>query len=178
MEVWRGTAEGLNAVIVNPSIILGESNWENGSINIFKKIWEEFPWYTTGGTGFVDAKDIANVMVQLMHSDITAERFILCSEHLTFQQLFTKIANAFGKKPPQRFAKPWMGNIVWRIEALKAMFSNREPLLTKETASTAQVTTHFNNSKILKALPGFSFTPVDETIQRTCSWLVQQNHLK
>lgn len=178
MEVWRGTAEGLNAVIVNPSIILGESNWENGSINIFKKIWEEFPWYTTGGTGFVDAKDIANVMVQLMHSDITAERFILCSEHLTFQQLFTKIANAFGKKPPQRFAKPWMGNIVWRIEALKAMFSNREPLLTKETASTAQVTTYFDNSKILKALPGFSFTPVDETIQRTCNWLVQQNHLK
>ncbi|MFT3846407.1 MAG: NAD-dependent epimerase/dehydratase family protein [Lacibacter sp.] len=178
MEVWRGISEGLNAVIVNPSVILGESNWENGSVAIFKKIWEEFPWYTTGGTCFVDAKDVAGAMVRLMHSDISAERFILSNEHLSFQQLFTKIADAFGKKPPQRYAKPWMGNIVWRIEALKAMFSNREPLLTKETASTAQTTTWYNNSKILNSLPGFKFTPANETIERTCKWLIEHYKLK
>lgn len=178
LEVWRAISEGLNAVIVNPSVILGESNWENGSAGIFKKIWEEFPWYTTGGTGFVDAKDVANAMFLLMHSDITAERFLLSNEHLTFQQLFTKIANSFGKKPPQRFAKPWMGNLVWRMEAVKAMFSHKEPLLTRETAGTAQSTTFFDNSKIKNALPGFQFTPVDETIERTCNWLINHYKLK
>jgi dihydroflavonol-4-reductase len=178
LEVWRAISEGLNAVIVNPSVILGESNWENGSVAIFKKIWEGFPWYTNGGTGFVDAKDVANAMIQLMHSDISAERFLLSNEHLTFQQLFTKIANRFGKKPPQRFAKPWMGEIVWRLEAMKAMFSNKEPLLTRETAGTAQSTTFFDSSKIKNALPDFQFTPVDESIERTCNWLVNQYGLK
>ena len=178
LEVWRAISEGLNAVIVNPSVILGESNWENGSVAIFKKIWEGFPWYTNGGTGFVDAKDVANAMIQLMHSDISAERFLLSNEHLTFQQLFTKIANLFGKKPPQRFAKPWMGEIVWRLEAMKAMFSNKEPLLTRETAGTAQSTTFFDSSKIKNALPDFQFTPVDESIERTCNWLVNQYGLK
>jgi len=178
LEVWRAISEGLNAVIVNPSVILGESNWENGSVAIFKKIWEGFPWYTNGGTGFVDAKDVANAMIQLMHSDISAERFLLSNEHLTFQQLFTKIANRFGKNPPQRFAKPWMGEIVWRLEAMKAMFSNKEPLLTRETAGTAQSTTFFDSSKIKNALPDFQFTPVDESIERTCNWLVNQYGLK
>jgi dihydroflavonol-4-reductase len=178
LEVWRGIGEGLNAVIVNPSVILGESNWENGSVAIFKKMWEEFPWYTTGGTGFVDAKDVATAMIRLMHSDISSERFLLSNEHLSFQELFTKIATSFGKRPPHRFAKPWMGNLVWRLEALKAMFSNKEPLLTKETASTAQVKTYYDSSKILNALPGFTFTPTDETIERTCKWLIQQYKLK
>jgi len=178
LEVWRAISEGLNAVIVNPSVILGESNWENGSVAIFKKIWEGFPWYTNGGTGFVDAKDVANAMIQLMHSDISAERFLLSNEHLTLQQHITKIANRFGKKPPQRFAKPWMGEIVWRLEAMKAMFSNKEPLLTRETAGTAQSTTFFDSSKIKNALPDFQFTPVDESIERTCNWLVNQYGLK
>src|SRR5690606_19058561 len=55
LEVWRGMAEGLKSVIVNPSLILGAGNWENGSSAIFKKAWEEFPWYTEGGGGMVDA---------------------------------------------------------------------------------------------------------------------------
>ncbi len=178
MEVWRGIGEGLNAAIVNPSVILGESNWETGSVAIFKKIYNRFPWYTNGGTGFVDAKDVAAVMIRLMNSDISAERFLLSAEHLSFKELFTKIANGFGVPAPQRFAQPWMGGIVWRLEALKAMFSKKEPLLTKETASTAQVKTFYDASKVQQMLPGFSFTPVDETIERTCNWLKQQYHLR
>ncbi len=178
MEVWRGIGEGLNAAIVNPSIILGESNWETGSVAIFKKMWEEFPWYSGGTKGFVDAKDVANAMIRLMKSDISAERFILNAANLSFQQLFIKIANGFGKKAPQKLAKPWMGELVWRMETLKAMFSNKEPLLTKETADAAQGTTTYDASKIQQMLPGFSFTPIDETVKRTCNWLKEHYQLK
>ncbi|MBP6687093.1 MAG: NAD-dependent epimerase/dehydratase family protein [Lacibacter sp.] len=178
MEVWRGIGEGLNAAIVNPSVILGESNWENGSVAIFKKIQGEFPWYTNGGTGFVDARDVATVMIRLMNSDISAERFLLSAGHLSFRELFNKIADGFGVRPPQRLAKPWMGDLVWRMEALKAMFSNKEPLLTRETASTAQVKTFYNASKVQQMLPGFLFTSVDETVKRTCNWLIDHYRLK
>lgn len=178
LEVWRGISEGLNAVIVNPSVILGEANWETGSASIFKKMWEEFPWYTNGGTGFVDAKDVATVMIALMQSPIHNQRFLLSNENVSFRELFSKIAAAFGKKGPQQFAQPWMSEIVWRIEAVKAMFSKKEPLLTKETSSTAQVRTYYDSSKILYALPAFKYTPLDETIERTCKWLMQHYQLK
>jgi len=63
MEVWRGTGEGLEAVIVNPSLILGGGDWTKGSSEIFRSVYKEFPWYTEGVTGVVDVKDVARAMV-------------------------------------------------------------------------------------------------------------------
>jgi nucleoside-diphosphate-sugar epimerase len=178
LEVWRGIGEGLNAVIVNPSIILGESTWEAGSTSLFKNVWNEFPWYTHGSTGYVDAKDVANAMIQLMESPISAQRFILANEHLSYKTVLTKIADTFSKKPPHREAKPWMGAIVWRLEHIKSLITGKEPLLTKETTKTAHATTVFSNEKIRQALPGFTFTPVDETIERTINWLKEYYKLQ
>jgi dihydroflavonol-4-reductase len=178
LEVWRGIGEGLNAVMVNPSIILGESTWEVGSTALFKNAWNEFPWYTNGGTGYVDVKDVVRAMVRLMDSNITAQRYILSNEHLTFKQVLTKMAETFGKQPPKREAKPWMGEIVWRLEHVKSLITGKEPLLTKETTRTAHASTFFSNEKIKKALPGFEFTPVDATIERTCKWLKEYYNLK
>ena len=38
LEVWRSIGEGLQAVIVNPSIIFGGSDWSKGSSEIFKSV--------------------------------------------------------------------------------------------------------------------------------------------
>ena len=69
MEVWRGIGEGLQAVIVNPSVILGVGDWDNGSSKIFKTVYNEFPWYTDGETGFVDVMDVVKAMILLMSND-------------------------------------------------------------------------------------------------------------
>ena len=46
LEVWRGIGEGLEAVILNPSTILGYGDWNSGSCAIYKSIYNEFSWYT------------------------------------------------------------------------------------------------------------------------------------
>jgi nucleoside-diphosphate-sugar epimerase len=177
LEVWRGISEGLNAVMVNPSIILGEGSWENGSSAIFKKCWNEFPWFTEGSTGFVDVQDVAAAMIELMHSTHTGERYILCNEHAGYRDLFSRIALAFHKQPPSRKAPEWLMELLWRWEAIKSKLSKQEPLLTQETVNTANASTLFDNSKIKEHLPGFTFTPLDDTIERTCRWLKAFYHL-
>ncbi len=72
MEVWRGIGEGLEAVIVNPSIILGTGDWNGGSSQIFKTVYNEFNWYTDGITGFVDVTDVVSAMLLLMESNVSA----------------------------------------------------------------------------------------------------------
>lgn len=171
MEVWRGIGEGLPAVIVNPVIILGTSDWNKGSTEIFKTAYNEFPWYTEGTTGFVDVKDVAKAMIALMNSDITAERFILSSENCMYKDIFTKIAIAFNKKPPHKKVTPFLANVVWRWEAIKGKLTGIAPLLTKETAKTAQTKAIFNNNKLNEYLPNFRYTSLDETIERICSEL-------
>jgi dihydroflavonol-4-reductase len=171
MEVWRGVAEGLEAVCVNPTIILGNSNWNNGSTAIFKNAYNEFPWYTNGVSGFVDVLDVVQAMILLMNSNINGERYILCGYNLPYKQVFTSIAKAFGKKPPYKQVTPFIAAIVWRIEAIKSFFTKKNPLLTKETAHTAQAIVHFKNNKLIDKFPNFTYTPFENTITRICSEL-------
>lgn len=174
LEVWRGIAEGLDAVIVNPVIILGKGDWHTGSGATFKNAYNEFPWYTEGSSGFVDGEDVAKAMVMLMDSDISAERFILSAENWTYRGLFTAMAKGFNKKPPSKKVTPWLAALVWRVEAIKGLIMGQDPLLTKETAETAQQTVKFDNTKILQALPGFSFKPLEQTIEESCSYYLSK----
>lgn len=177
MEVWRGIAEGLKAVIVNPSLILGGDNWEKGSSAIFKNAYIEFKWFTDGVSGFVDVRDVALAMILLMNSEITASRFILNGENLPFKQIFSSIAKCFGKKPPHKKVNYFLAELIWRVEEIKAMFSGKKHLLTKETTRAAQAKVYFDNNKFLKAFPGFQFHKIEETVEFTCATLKEKYSL-
>jgi nucleoside-diphosphate-sugar epimerase len=168
MEVWRAIGEGLHAVIVNPSTILGYGDWNTSSCKIFKTVYNEFPWYTTGINGFVDIEDVARAVIMLAEKDISGERFIVSSENWSFQKLLNTIADGFEKKHPHRRATPFLGEIAWRMEKVKNLFSGKRPLLTKESARVAHSHTYFSNDKLLAALPQFSFTPLEESIKKAC----------
>ena len=178
MEVWRGIGEGLNAVIVNPSIIIGHhGDWTKGSMAIFKNIYNGFPWFSTGGTGFVDAIDICKIMIILMESNISAERFIISAENRSYQDLFFMIADAFEKKRPYKQVTPFLASIVWRIEKIKSWFTHKDPLVTKETAATALATASFNNNKFLKSFPSFEYTDLQKSVQNICNTLKSKHRL-
>lgn len=168
LQVWRGMNEGLEAVIINPSTILGYGDWHNSSCAIFKNIYEGFNWYTPGINGFVDVEDVAKAAILLMESTTSEQRFIVSGDTWSFQKLQDTIADGFNKKRPAKKATPFLMAIAWRMEKLKALFTGKNPLLTKESARVAQSQTWFENDKILKALPGFSFTPLEETIKKAC----------
>ncbi len=174
MELWRAVGEGLNAVVINPSTVLGFGDWKQSSSAIFRNVYNEFPWYTNGINGFVAVEDVANAAVLLLESTICNQRFIVNGENWSFKQLFTTIADGFQKKHPTKEATPFLGEVAWRIEKIKAMFTGNKPLLTKESARVAHSKTYFSNQKILAALPGFSFTPLQTAIAAACKKYV--NH--
>jgi dihydroflavonol-4-reductase len=168
-EVWRGAAEGLDVVVLNPSTVLGYGDWNTSSCAIFKSVYNEFPWYTTGINGFVGVEDVARAAVMLMASEQSNQRFIINSENWSFQQLLNTMAEGFGKKNPQKEATPFLGGIAWRMEKIKSLFSGKKPLLTRQSARVAHSITYFDNSKILQTLPGFTFTPLAQSIQQSCA---------
>jgi len=173
MEVWRGIGEGLNAVIVNPVIILGKGDWNDGSCATFKNAYNEFPWYTEGISGFVDAADVSKAMIGLMESEISGERYIVSAENLSYRSVFEMMADGFHKKRPHIKVSPLLAAIVWRLVKVKSMITGEEPLLTKETAETAQQKVYFDHAKLVSALPGLRFTPVAQTIQEACSYYLR-----
>lgn len=177
MEVWRGIGEGLDAIIVNPSIILGGNDWTRGSTKIFKTAWEEFKWYTEGITGFVDVRDVAKAMILLWENNISNQRFILSAENIAYKEIFSGIAKSFGKKPPAKKVNVFLAGLIWRIEKVKQFLTNHQPLLNRHTAHTALAKRYFDNSKVKNTLSGFTFRPISETIDDTCKVLSGVYHL-
>jgi nucleoside-diphosphate-sugar epimerase len=164
-EVWRGQAEGLLVSIVNPSVILGEGDWSRSSTQLFKYVYDQNRFYTLGNLNYVDIKDLTEIIYQLTERQISGERFIVNAGTITYKEFFEKVATAFGKKPPKMLIKPWMTEILWRIEAFRSRLSGGSPLITKETAKSARTHFHYVNKKV-KGKIGVSFTPIDETIER------------
>ena len=165
LEVWRGITEGLNAVIVNPSIILGPGNWPNGSASIFYKMWKGLKFYTKGSGGYVDVMDVVKIMMLLMKSDIKNERFIVSSENLKYREVFNKIADNLEVKKPSFYVNKVMLSFAWKLEFLLSKILNKSPLVTKEIVESAQSISKYSNKKIANALD-YEFISINESIKR------------
>ena len=176
MEIWRGTVEGLNAFMVNPSLIIGPGDWEQSTGVLFKNTWKGLPFYTLGGNCFVDARDVAEVMVRMMKSDIKNERFIVGAENRLHKDVFERLAKNMGKQPPKIKAKRWMTEVVWRFEKLRSAITGAKPFITKEVAQHALQLNSYNNSKVLKQLPDFSFRDMNETFAFVCEQYMKEKH--
>jgi nucleoside-diphosphate-sugar epimerase len=170
MEVWRGIAEGLDAVIVNPSIIIGANAGTEGSGALFETVRKGLKFYTMGSMGFVDVQDVAKCMTALMNSDIHSERFIISAENHSYKDLTAEIATCFGIRPPATLAKPWLMELAWRGAALAAAITRNAPAIDKVSARAASITRNFDNSKIKKAI-GIEFKSLSKSIKEACEAL-------
>lgn len=170
MEVWRGVAEGLDAVIVNPAVIIGKNAGYEGSGAIFKLVKEGLKFYTDGATGIVDVADVAKCMILLMESDISSERYTLSSDNLNYKSFFAEIARGFGLKAPSIEAKPWMLGIAWRAAKFASFFTRKAPVLTRDAARSSFNLSYYSNEKI-KATINITFKPLTDSIREVCAAL-------
>jgi dihydroflavonol-4-reductase len=170
MEVWRGIAEGLDAVIVNPSLIIGANAGTNGSGALFETVRRGLKFYTAGSSGFVDVEDVAKCMITLMNSNISAERYIISAENHSFKQITAEIAEGFGVKPPGTFASSWMMGLAWRGAKVIAALTGNDPAIDKISAQAASLSRDYDNSKIKEAT-GIEFKLISVSIKEICSKL-------
>ena len=174
MEVWRGSEEGLDVVVVNPSIIIGAGDWNSSSSNLFLKVWKGLRFYTLGINGFVYVNDVVKAMIELMNSDIKNERYLVIAENLTFQTLFNYISEFLNKPYPSVLVKKWMTSVIYRVESIKSFLFKLDPLVTKESAESAMRITKYSNQKIKKDLK-FEFTPIKTAVKETAALFLKDN---
>ncbi len=177
-EVWRAVEEGLNAVIINPSLIIGGGNWQQSSANMFTKGSKGIKFYTNGSSGFIDVRDVSAIALKLMESPISAERYILNSENVSFRHFFDCIHQSFHKPKSSVKAGKFLSGLAWRAEKIRHMLTGAAPLITKETARSAHRNSAFANNKIKKAFPDFSFIPVEQSINETCKLFLKDQEAK
>jgi dihydroflavonol-4-reductase len=168
-EVWKGIKEGLNAVIINPGVILGVSGTNSGSSQLFSQVRKGLKFYTNGGSGYVDVNDVAKAMILLMKSEITGEKFILVGENCSNKDVLNWMADGFGKRRPFICLG---ANLLQTIGVLFEFLSKAfqfNPLIDRSSAHTLCNREYFSNQKIV-SLTGFQFNPIKQCIQEVCDF--------
>ena len=169
-EVWRGITEGLNACIVNPSIILGYDASGKGSMKMVQMIKSGLKYYTIGTVGFVDVQDVANCMILLFEKKINNERFILNSENLSYKEIFEIIARSLNVKAPTFSVGKRMLALMAYLLKILSIFTGKSPKISLSTANTAYKKLTYSNKKITDKID-YKFMPISKSVEILVSQL-------
>ncbi len=163
-EAWRGYAEGLSMVMLNPSFVIGASNWNESSSRIWSQMAKGIPYYPMGTNGYVDVRDVSAAALKAMNSEHNGERFVLSAETISYQTAFEWIAKSIGAKVPSRALTPLVRNLAWRLDWLRSKLTGSSQLLTAASAESTSQETVYDSSKSREVL-GVSYRPLKESIE-------------
>lgn len=170
--IWDAVEKGLDAVIVNPGVILGFSGTNSSSSLLFEQVRKGLIFYTYGGSGYVDVQDVAKAMIQLTKSSISGERFILVGENNSNKEIINWMADGFNKR------RPWINMtrgslmVVGFLGELIGKIFRFTPLMDRNFAASATNRTYYSSEKIKKAL-GYEFNPISKCISEVCAYMLK-----
>ncbi|MEL0454944.1 NAD-dependent epimerase/dehydratase family protein [Flavobacteriaceae bacterium SZ-1-7] len=163
MEVWRGTQEGVDTVIVNPGVILGSGIWRYGSGSLFKKAHKGMKYFPSGTIGVVAVEDVVSIMIGLMDSSIKNERFVLVAENWAYKDFLQALAKSVNAQPPNKLATKTLLDIIWKLDWLNHKLTGKRRRLTRHLAEAISTEKRFNSIKVKNAL-NHEFQPIEESI--------------
>ncbi len=167
LEVWRGISEGLNAVIVNPGVIIGSGFWKRGSGAFITQISRGLNYYPPGKTGFICVKDVVKIMRELMNKNIFSERFLLVAENWTQKDFIFSVCNHLDLKSPQNKASKNLMTLALFLDAIRSFFLNKRRRLSSAIIKSSHSKNEYSNKKITTTL-NYKFIKIEKSIKETC----------
>jgi len=164
MEVWRGIHEGLKAVIVNPSVIIGPGMWMGSARQLLDRIRLGLKYYPVGSTGYVDVRDVAKAMIKLTEGNCVGERYIVSSENMPNRVMLNYITDAMGCPNPSHPISPTLIKFAAMAESIRSAITGRPPRLTKKALEIASEKLSYSNNKIRDAV-AIHFITVEESVK-------------
>ncbi|MEN2280629.1 NAD-dependent epimerase/dehydratase family protein [Algoriphagus sp. SE2] len=162
LEAWRGEQEGLDLIVVNPSILLGKIKDDRSSTSIYSYVLKNSSYYPKGSINFLDVRDAAKIIKELFKNNCWGNRFILNNQSMKYKEFFKKMAVAFDKKAPNKPVSDFLLKFgLFFIGLGRALGLTKNPL-NKQTAMLTQQDINFDNKKINEVLQ-FEYTPLEET---------------
>lgn len=162
LEAWRGEQEGLDLIVVNPSVLLGKINDDRSSTSIYSHVLKNSTYYPKGSINFLDVRDAAKLIKELFINNCWGNRYILNNQTMKYKEFFGKMAVAFGKNAPSKPISDFLLKTGLFIIGLGRGLGLTKNPLNRQTAMISQQDIKFDNKKIDDLLQ-FEFTPIEET---------------
>ena len=169
-EVAKGISRGLDAVMVNPSVIVGERDIHFHGGQLIRAARRGLLLFCVpGGMNVVYVGDVVRGTIEAARRGKTGERYLLCGENLTHREIFARTARIVGGIPPViQLPLPLLHAAARTTEAL-CNFLHVTPWLTEDLVANAGAVNWFSSEKAIREL-GYTITPFDQTIMAAFRW--------
>lgn len=174
LEVWRGSQEGLNVIIVNPGVIIGPGFWKSSSSSIFTRVYRGISRYTEGSTAYIDVHDLIKIMIELMESDIRNQNYVSISENRDFKSFLDIVAKELGVKPPNKKASRSLLLLASTLDWFRAKMMGKRRRLPKALVNSLLKKTVYDNTKLVKEL-NFNFKSTEESVKETARYFIEDH---
>lgn len=176
-EIQRAVRFGLDAVTVNPTVIIGPRDVHFHGGQLIRDIAaKRIFYYVRGGMSITYVDDVVRGHLNAARYGRTGERYILSGENLSHREIISTIAGVVGGinplfRMPDAFVK-----VVTAGSESVANLMRRPPWVSRELLAASSLDYHFNCRKAQKEL-GYKITPFREAVQRTYTWYKEQGLL-
>jgi nucleoside-diphosphate-sugar epimerase len=163
LEVWRGEQEGLDVLIINPSVLLGKASYEKSSGAVYGYVKQGNPFFPKGNINYLDVRDAATITRALVEKNAWGERFILSKESRSYQDFFHQVSQAFGVAGPTKSLPNWVIAIGFPVLRLLSLLGLVTAPIHQQVARNAQRMISYRNRKVQDLL-GFHYRDLKDTL--------------
>ncbi|MFZ2537836.1 MAG: NAD-dependent epimerase/dehydratase family protein [Oscillospiraceae bacterium] len=177
--VLDSVKDGLDAVVVNPSGIIGPYDYGHGHITqlIMDYLDGRLTSGIDGGYDFIDVRDVANGVLSAAQKGRAGECYILSGGFHTIRELLGTLHKVSGKRKIKSFLPIWFVKLTAPLAEIYYKFLKQPPLFTKYSLYTLASNSNFSNKKAVDEL-GFTTRDFSETLNDTVKWLRENNRVK
>ena len=170
-EVRRGVEQGLDAIIVNPTGIIGPHDYRP---SFFGRVLltmgrGAMPALVDAGFDWVDVRDVVEGAMRAEAQAPAGARYILSGHWVSVPALAALLAEITGKRPPRLVAPLWLAHLAAAVAAPFSRLSAQPPFFTPVSLMALRSNRHISHDRASREL-GYQPRPFRETLQDTFRW--------
>lgn len=168
--VHQAIMEGFDAVIFNPTHVVGAHDTQNWARLILKMVSGDLPGAAPGSGNFANGRAVAEAIVTAYDKAPRGESYILGGPYMTIADFMAEAASLLGIAPPKKTIAPWLLKAMAEVSTLVGNLSNTRPKITREEACLACTHERASSEKAAAAL-GYREVPVRQSIAESIKTL-------
>ena len=172
-------ARGLDAVIINPTSVMGPNDFKPSLIGqaIIQLYNGKIPALVSGGYDWVDVRDVVNGTIQSIENGRKGESYLLSGHYLSLKDLYSKISEMKGNGKKLSVMPFWLAEMGVPFLKMWAAITGTKPLYTRESVEILK--TAHKQISCEKARNELSYhpRPFEDTLKDTLMWFKDNNYL-
>jgi dihydroflavonol-4-reductase len=177
-EVQAGVKQGLDAVVLNPTGVIGPGDYRPSPMGaVFLKLYHrQIPSLIDGGFNWVDVRDVVSGALAAAERGRTGERYLLSGHWLSVRELAVLVEKETGRGPPWLVAPMWSARLAAPFAVAWAHLTNGRPLFTSASLHALRNHRQISHDKASRDL-GYQPRPVEETVRDIFRWFADAKQL-